>query len=289
MSKFDDITMDDINSATDTDGVVEPVAPAPPPAVTEAAPEVAPVPAAAPVTHPWDTDLEFVPADLRDQVSAYLADKWQPRMTKYEQDLKEWQDSFDGNTDHRDLGAKVIRSFKEDPQKAFLELGVEMGYIDPNDLGEGWEQYADQLTAPAAAVAEAAADDDRLTAEEKRVLAWASTQMEEQGKQTQQEVLHSHYNELAAQYGIEENFDLDLFDTMFGGALGDVPKAVALYKSVKVAEGHEVAPAPTPATPAPPVLNDLSGGQAPPEEEHYDSFDAVTKALLAEMRAAEGR
>ncbi len=285
MADFNDITMDDINGAgSDTGQDPGPVTPEPA-APAEPAPPVAPAAPAAPATtHPWDTRLAELGLEPEHQaaVSEYLAKEWQPRMTQFEQDLKEWQDSFGGSTQHRDLGANLISAFQDDPETAFIQLGVELGMLDPEDLGEGWEHFLEGRTDEPPAN-----DDSRLTAEEKEILAWARDQMGSQKQEESINTLHAYYHDLANEHGIAEGFDLETFDIMFGGAMGDVDKAVALYKAV---QGGAQAPTPPPAVEtAPPVLDDHTGGQAPPEAEHYTSFEEAGKAMLAEARAKEGR
>ena len=123
-------TMDEINASAD---------PAPEPTAPAAAEPTAPAAAepTAPAGHPWDADLaglQLAPEHSK-AVSDYLAAQWQPRMTQYEQDLKTWRDAFGGNEEHRDLGAKIIKNFTNDPfiSKAVFDKAVDRqhGYPVP--------------------------------------------------------------------------------------------------------------------------------------------------------------
>ena len=96
-----------------------------------------------------------------------------------------------------------------------------------------------------------------------------------------------YYNQLATEAGITEDFNTDDFDVLFSGTRGNPEKAMELY----IALHYDTSEASTqvPGVPAPPVLNDHTGGQAPPAAESYSSFDDAGKSLLAEIRASEGR
>lgn len=301
MASFNDITMDDINSAADgsDETVTAPVAePTPEPVAepVEVQPEVEPEPVETPepvepaTVHPWDADLVFVPDEHRGAVSKYLAEQWQPRMTQHEQDLKEWKDAFGGDPEVRDLGSKLINSFQTiGAEGTFLQMGVELGFIDPTELGDEWAEIYSKIGDDPTGAPDPA-DDSRLTPEEREILAWAKDQKEREFQETQRNELHTYYKELAKQAGIpDDQFNVEKFDVFFGGTMGDDKEAMEMYKAWAAGLAPPP-PAPAVEEPPVPVLDDQSGGQAPPEVEDYgNDFQAAGKALMAELKAMEGR
>lgn len=241
---------------TPADGGSGAPAAAPPEAAAPAAP---PAPAG---DAPWSSDLAGLGLDASSlaAVDGYIRERWQPRMTQYEQQVRELAPA-----------QELWKDFHEDPDGTFVAVGAQL-------FGEDKVAALQEVLAAQAAAAEAPTSeplDPRLQA------------LLDEREQVEQKTA---YDAAVAQVK-EAKPDLveEWFHPFVVAAEGHMDEAVTRYDQWLTSVQSRFAPAEEQA-PAPPAT--LGGGgqdgpAAPPVSEKYASLDDALDATLADMRRAQ--
>lgn len=242
----------------------EPVAPpAPAPVVAEVPPPAEPPSGGS----PWDADLAALVPDeaLRGQVSGYLGEKWQPRMTQLEQELAAAKP-----------GSAMYDDFLKDPIGTYRAIGAQMFGdefgVQLDTMLEGDETPppvtpAEQLAAPPM--------DPRVQAV-----------VEAHETQQHQAQYRQNLDRLKGPDPENPQLNEELFHPFVVAAEGDFDQAFASYKEweKQVAAAYGPPAVVDPAAPPAPVTL-AEGGTAPPVAKKYTSIDEALYDTLDEMRA----
>lgn len=251
---------------------------APPAAPPAAAPQEgsAPQPPASSGAAPWAKDLEglgLAPDGLA-AVDKYLRDQWQPRMTEFETKNKGYMDLFGGSDESMQTAASMFKAFQENPEDAFVQLGLAMGYIDEADLGEDPQGALDeQLGQP----------EQPQTALPPEYQQWMDEKMAAEREEKEMQKLNDYFDTVAKQFE-GQDFDRDLYHMLFVGAMGNEDAALEKYRTYASALAAGQAPA-TP--PAPPVLNDATGNTPVAGGPKPKTIDEAMNAFMEMDRAAK--
>lgn len=230
------------------------------PEVPETPPETPPVADA-----PWSSDLAGYVVDPAERANAdrYLREKWQPHVTKLEQDLASARP-----------GVALHNDFVNDPDNTFVAVAQELWGDDAHDKLQ--ELFASQNPeTPPPAANEPPPQDPRVTA---MVEAYEVSEQQRQ------------YQDLLTQTKTA-NPDVEIVDALFHpfviAADGDFSEAVPTYQAwLTEARSHLGSP-PPPSTPPPSTLgSDTPGGPPPPVQPRYATIDEALDATLDEMRSS---
>lgn len=115
--------------------------------------------------HPWDTDLSFIPDEgVRSQVSKYLADTWQPRVTQLEQSSKP--------------AVELYNDFSEKPKDTLVEVAEE---LYGKDVATAFKGYLDEIegSQESPQVPQATAEQAERDPEVQAIIDWKRQQDEE--------------------------------------------------------------------------------------------------------------
>lgn len=217
---------------------------------------------------PWAKDLADMglDPDTLGKVDGYLRTSWQPRMTKFEQDLAGWSKPFGGDLEGAQTAASFFASLDSDPAGTLANL--ESVLREQGLLGDAsnspYESDDDGMDDPA----------DETTPEQE----WTRQQMQAQKDKEENDHYEGVLNELA-----DEKFpglDRDLFTTFVIANQGNLDGAIAAYTP------YHKAPDPTPTAP------DTAGGSttpAPREAKRPASLKDAISDWQSESRTARGR
>lgn len=271
-----DITPDQITAGISAaEGAPDaPQEPAAPPAAAPTPPQD-PKAQAAP-TYPWDKDVAGLgfPPELLPKLNDYLSNSWQPRMTEFETKNKGYMDLFGGDENNMQIASQMFNAFSDDPENAFLHLGVEMGYLDPSELENyqpgslGTPEEGDQGGQP---------QQSALPPEQQQ---WLDQKMQEEQKQAQMETLNKYFDGVGQEFG--DKFDRDLYHMLFVGAYGNEDAALEKYRAY-----HGSLNQPDPTPPAPAVLNESTGTALSPAAEQPKNIDEAMAAWMEQQVAAK--
>jgi hypothetical protein len=241
------------------------------PAAATPAPET---PAAPELTGPWANDLkEYFGEDpeLLTKANAFMAEKYQPYVTRLEQE----------SAPARALYKDLTEDFDGTMQALLTEV-----YEDRPDIADRYQE----LIAAGATPAEATETIETETAEAVTQLpAEVQELVAERQEAKNQAAYNAALDELKASVN-DPDFDDNEFAPFVITANGDLGKAYTGYSAWRDAVKAKYAPAApapeTPDTPAPLGTTTGNTPAAPPTEKKYESLDAALDDAMADWRAA---
>jgi hypothetical protein len=239
----------------------------------EVEPVVEQTPAAPELTGPWANDLkEYFGEDpeLLTKANAFMAEKYQPYVTRLEQE----------SAPARALYKDLTEDFDGTMQALLTEV-----YEDRPDIADRYQQLIN-----AGVDAETAAE---TAIEESPQAAALPPEVQEIVAERQEAKNQAAYNaaldELKASVN-DPDFDDNEFAPFVITANGDLGKAYTGYSAWRDAVKAKYAPAApaaeTPDTPAPLGTTTGNTPAAPPTEKKYESLDAALDDAMADWRAA---
>lgn len=243
----------------------------------EPTPVVPATPAAPELTGPWANDLKEAFGDdpeLLTKVNGFMADKYQPYVTKIEQDsaparalFKDLSENFDGT-----MAALLSEVYGDDRP----------------DLADRFTELLAAGATPAEAGAQVAAEGqvkspEALPAEVQEIV-------EERKLAKQQEAYQTALAALKAEVK-DEAFDDDEFGPFVVSADGNLANAYAMYSTwrakVQAKYGPAAVETPPVAAPPSPIGTDATsaGTSTPPVQKKYASIDDAIDDFMADARA----
>lgn len=228
----------------------------------EPAPVAPPAPTPPANDAPWSADLAGLGLDdtARAAVDGYLRQTWQPRMTQYEQQVRELAPA-----------QELWKDFHEDPDGTFIAVGSQLFGEDKVDALQAL--LAEQQAAAAESDAEPTGQlDPRLQAllDEREAVAHRE----------------AYENAISQVKAVKPDLVEEWFHPFVVAAEGHMDDAVARYDAWLGSVQSKLGAAPPAPADAPATLGGGSpdGPAAPPVAETYGSLDDALDATLAEMR-----